>query len=122
MSDRRAQIEARLEAATPGPWRVNRYDHGGGRAHIEEPRRTLIADFYREGDREMLAHAPADLRWLLDALSAAEAERDALAATVGRVRALADEWEKNLALWGKQPSPEALVITLADLRGALEGR
>ena len=80
MADRRAQIEARLAAATPGPWRVDRYDHGGGRAYVEEPRRTLVADFYQEGDREMLAHAPADLRWLLDALAEAEAERDALSA------------------------------------------
>ena len=70
MADRRAQIAARLAEATPGPWRVNRYDHGGGRAYIEEPRRTLIADLYQEGDREMLAHAPDDLRYLLDALAA----------------------------------------------------
>ena len=111
MADRRAQIEARLAAATPGPWRVDRYDHGGGRAYIEEPRRTLIADFYQEGDREMLASAPDDLRWLLDALTTVEVERDALAAKLAAVEGL-------VAL--EADTPGAVDGLLSSLREALE--
>lgn len=87
MADRRAQIEAYLAEATPRSW-----------------------EWRMPGDD---GRPLSDLRWLLDALAEAEAERDALAATVRRVEALADEWEKNLALWGKEPSPEALVMRRA---------
>lgn len=82
-------IEARAEAATPGPWDIYRYRHGGGRICIddsEQPgrRRALIADMdggpdavataYNEGDREFLFHARADV--------------PALVAEVRRLRAL----------------------------------
>ena len=41
------------EKATPGPFEVWRYDHGGGRCVAGDgDDLTLIADYYQEGDRE----------------------------------------------------------------------
>lgn len=49
MPDVLERIEERLAAATPGNLEVVRYAHGGGRVHVG---RTLVADFFHEGDRE----------------------------------------------------------------------
>lgn len=69
-----AELKVLMEKATPLPHTVHRYDHGGGRVLIDEPKgtRKLIADFYHEEDREwwlaLVNAAPALL---------AAAERDA---------------------------------------------
>lgn len=91
--DRRAQIEARLAAATPGPW-VATYEEadewtsitgqggpldGGGWLVCPE---VATCEGEHGADADLIAQAPADLRWLLDALAEAEAERDALATLV----------------------------------------
>lgn len=68
LPDRLAEIRARLDAATPGPHVQNRYDHGGGRSYVESPRQ-LVLDVYEEGDREFYFHAPADIAYLLSALT-----------------------------------------------------
>ena len=112
--DRIAQIEARLSAATPGPWEV-RHDDLTDEVHVVHDQEVVsyvctvaLADADRvEEDADLIAHAPDDLRCLLDALAAertelrmrelhhfeeeklraeAEAERDALAAEVARLR------------------------------------
>jgi hypothetical protein len=49
-------LERIARAATPDPLTVIRYEHGGGRIFLEEPR-TLVADFFNEGDREFYAAA-----------------------------------------------------------------
>jgi hypothetical protein len=75
-----AEIRARLEAATPGPWR---HTNSGESIH---PQKGLMicgmaqAETEREADRnarnfDLIANAPADLADLLAALDAAQAER-----------------------------------------------
>jgi hypothetical protein len=66
-AERIKAIEERLAAATPGPFDVHRYEHGGGRIIKRWPDRQtpdLIADLYVEADREFYIAAPDDLRWL----------------------------------------------------------
>ncbi len=49
-----AELRKKAEAATKGPLKINRYEHGGGRMYREEPRQ-LVMDTYEEGDREFYA-------------------------------------------------------------------
>ena len=49
-------LKSAAKAATQGPLKLNRYDHGGGRLFREEPRQ-LVMDTYEEGDREFYALA-----------------------------------------------------------------
>lgn len=68
-------IAARLEAATPGPWRVygaNYIDAG--------PNTNLIANgsVPALGDAELIAHAPADLAALLAVVREVAALADSL--------------------------------------------
>jgi hypothetical protein len=44
-----------LEQATPLPWDLYAYVNGGGRFHRDD--RTLVADVYNEGDRDLIAYA-----------------------------------------------------------------
>lgn len=109
--EREAEIEARLAAATPRPWRSNGYDHVP-RAHdlaVRNTRLTVVG----KPDAELLVHAAEDLADLLEELRAererAEAWRElarALAAlrdgedgAAGRVE-LATDRLRNL---GEQP-------------------
>ena len=76
MSDRLQEIRARLDAATPGLWV----------RHPSEPwvyvRRgpftlNIIATQLRSGrpgDTDLIAHAPADIAWLLDEVERLERE------------------------------------------------
>ena len=93
--DRLAQIEARLSAATPGPWRIGYWspDEPEVNAILAEEQTFVVCadeDPIKPADAALIAHAPDDLRYLLDALAAeraaargyleraerAEAERD----------------------------------------------
>jgi len=72
--DLRKRAEGLLSAITPvdtPKWTLIRYDHGGGRLFIdgEAGERTLIADFYNQGDREFYSAAPQLVRELLAALT-----------------------------------------------------
>jgi hypothetical protein len=58
-------IRKRLQAATPEPLVLSQYTHGGGRLWCESPR-TLVADFYHEGDREFYGNALEDVQALLE--------------------------------------------------------
>ena len=140
MTDRRAEIEDRLSKATPGPWRHTDSETvddvwDAGLVVVNENRDpvALVADQWYEADEgeptplhdaDLIAHAPSDLRWLLDRLAEAERERDdareiarlaeesetgwrkdadeawaALAALREQVQALADEWDHNGGAW-----------------------
>jgi hypothetical protein len=90
-------IQNRLSAATPGPWTLDRYDHGGGRAYVTDPKRRIVCDAFKENDREFLFNSASDLAYLLAELRKA---REALE----RVEALAhrltlDELRKIRDLW-----------------------
>jgi hypothetical protein len=53
-----AKLDRLREAVTPEPRFLLRYEHGGGRWIREQgDDRTLIADFYHEGDREFIVAA-----------------------------------------------------------------
>ncbi len=78
MPDRLAEIHARLDAATPGPWIANKRTHrngdygwvaeiwgslnGGGGALPA----VCLANEVSGDDADLIAHAPADISWLLD--------------------------------------------------------
>jgi len=68
MPDRLAEIRARLDAATPGPWTPEETQRG----HDiwwqpgEGMRDGRVANVYVERDAHFIAHAPADIAWLLD--------------------------------------------------------
>lgn len=83
---RLAAIRERLEAATPGPWHVNNDD---GYWYIYGPDNFQIHDqFNTSGNAEgramavanaaLIANAPSDLAYLLDALAAAQAALNTL--------------------------------------------
>lgn len=59
-----ADIEARLSAATPGRWRLRIGAFSASGAVITD--QATIAGWIRLDDAALIAHAPADLRRLLD--------------------------------------------------------
>ena len=65
MPDRLQEIRARLDAATPGPWE-NEFgvvaDANGNRHYIPNE----YGDWDNPADPDFIAHAPADIAWLLD--------------------------------------------------------
>ena len=94
VSERLDAIEARLGAATPGPWRT--WKHSDGQrgeavetawAHDSDGADTeLITDWCTPPDAVFIAHAPQDITDLLVLARKQQAAIDA-------VRALADAWE-----------------------------
>jgi hypothetical protein len=60
------RLRALVEASTPGPFTVNRYENGGGRMFVDT---NLVADFYGDGpgNRELFVAlreiAPALVEW-----------------------------------------------------------
>lgn len=111
MTDRRAEIEDRLSKATPGPWRHTDSETvddvwDAGLVVVNENRDpvALVADQWYEADEgeptplhdaDLIAHAPADLRWLLDRLAEAERERD----DAREIVRLAEESETGWRAW-----------------------
>ena len=76
LEQRLSDIEARLKAATPGPWRCNKDFYAGEHAYIDTPAKAHVAHVqYSVGGRyaeaELIAAAPADLSFLLAALKVA---------------------------------------------------
>lgn len=85
VSDRLAAISARLHAATNAPlWRVEPWPHildpSGRRASVSEAGITACPP----ANAEFIAHAGADLLWLLDRLDAADTLASALEARLER--------------------------------------
>lgn len=70
MSDRLTQIRARLDAATPGPWVVTPPREGKRSSGVRRGRLEIAWSVYATEDADLIAHAPADIAWLL-----AEVER-----------------------------------------------
>lgn len=85
MSDRIAEIRARLESATPGPWRVIEPLQPTVRPH----RRMIVADEVASQqsseignvqfswfDTRLIVHAPADIAWLLDEVERLQGDQE----------------------------------------------
>jgi hypothetical protein len=89
------QIRKRLEAATPGPWHALPPDDGTsyfpingqdfkGRYGVENKSRAVFyaSGFCTANDADFIAHAPADIRFLLAELEATQKQlADALKVT-----------------------------------------
>ena len=69
MTDRLQEIRARLDAATPGPWNFGRIAGDWGSVHTHG-RTNVVINSEDDGgyaaDQDLIAHAPADIAWLLD--------------------------------------------------------
>lgn len=111
MLDRLAVL---AEKATPGPYKVNRYEHGGGRFYVEpESRisRDLIADFYLESDRELYAALdPATVRALIACVRAGMELRSSGVSHINKhyaerqvSHAATDAFDAALAALGSKP-------------------
>ena len=74
--EERDEIRKRADAATPGPWIVEK-DRYSATVLTSECDEYIIFDCHTT-DAEFISHAREDVPRLLDALEAAEAERDAL--------------------------------------------
>ena len=63
-----AEIRARLEAATPGPWVAAPWSSGIIGSLDRSARGASIAIVTADADKLFVSHTPADVRFLLDAL------------------------------------------------------
>lgn len=99
----RDEIEARLAAATPGPWhawdRGIGYEIHIGAEHIEplgdgifcEDLNRNFRETFTQGDAEFIVHAPEDIRSLLAGLQATkDALREALLTSAKQQREIED--------------------------------
>ena len=125
-----AELRRLQDASTPGPWRDEMMQGKGvtltaiiaGRPNPDDLR--VIGSTLAHNDARVLIAAVNALPALLDAA----AERDALAAKVERVRALADEWTYNGEFgwddgshaYGTDCEGQALDYAAAKLRRALD--
>ena len=70
MTDRLDEIQARLDAATPGPWVAM---NSGVIAIVTASEHQLITRGSLPPDADFIAHAPDDLAWLLERVARLEA-------------------------------------------------
>jgi hypothetical protein len=98
-------IQNRLSAATPGPWTLDRYDHGGGRAYVTDPKRRIVCDAFKENDREFLFNSASDMAYLLAELRKA---REALA----KVDLALDAMDAGVAIRSGDPRTKSHTATL----------
>ena len=83
---RDSEIEARVEAATPGPWKAAAY------GDIFADRGGIVAKTYLDGDDDFIAHVREDIPYLLAELKEA---REKLAA----VEAWYEKWDGGEPNW-----------------------
>jgi hypothetical protein len=87
---------ALCDAATPGPWQIARYSHGGARIYREDGAcRDLVADAYREGDREFLFAARDLVPALLDEVERLRGEHIGLGWFCRECRLWIKPWEQG---------------------------
>lgn len=97
MDDRLAEIRARLDAATPGQW-----SNDNEWSEIEavvvpqsaymEPYLMSVATVGNPPNADLIAHAPADIAWLLDEVERLRQEIDRLRYEVMRRATVADKY------------------------------
>ena len=113
-------ITARLDAATPGPWKVRECPPCTERGRLEvniwdEPGNLLITnwcddDEFHRPDAEFIANAPADVAYLLDLARKQAAALEA-------VRELADSPDQTLV---KPKGDKVFYVEACRIRTALE--
>lgn len=120
-SDRRLdEIQARLNAATPGPWTLDRYDHGGGRAYVTDPKRRIVCDAFKENDREFLFNSASDMAYLLAELRKAHEVLAAVEEFASRLDAAASD-DEPLYAKGKVSARASAAQLRAAVAAANEG-
>ena len=102
MTDPLPSIEARLEAATPGPWHIEHMQHSDGRSEIwvqpeDEHAWSFDCNTYQPSDidranADFIAHAPEDIRRLVEEVKRLRAE----------VSSLEDEREETVAYYERR--------------------
>lgn len=92
---RRAAIQARCEAATPGEWTCQP-DADPPWWYVEDAQERLVGDWMKPADAAFIAAARADVPDLLAALTAAEAANARLRQALEHY-ASADSWEAATA-------------------------
>lgn len=94
--EREAEIAARAEAATPGPWHRSDDAHSLERYVLSEDATLAISFGYRgnrtQAEAEFVAHAREDIPALLAELAAVRAERDQ--ARVAALNEAADHFDR----------------------------
>ena len=94
MPDRLAEIRARLDAATPGPWHWGRNESESFcwimRSHGAYGQYDHHADTRTTDDAHFIAHTPADIAWLLTELSARDSDVEDIYDLRDQVNALWD--------------------------------
>ncbi|GGU52138.1 hypothetical protein [Streptomyces lavendofoliae] len=106
MADRIAEIQARAEAATKGPWFVERHQPTLTRRVVSDDH-ALDADLGYLGnsnqfDAEFIAHAREDIPFLLDELARVQAAADELLAERDAARREVAAMEEMAAFYSKQ--------------------
>ena len=136
--EERARLRELAERATAGPWDAHRphpayrqyvVDRVMPEGHLGETVATTEDVQASENAEYIAAVSPDVVLGILDALNAAEAERDRLAKAVERVRALAEGWrykgEHGYGPWqaGSGPSPDGEALDWASslILRALDG-
>lgn len=70
-------IQSRLDAATPGPWRISPRGHAMGRLWVDDGHQydvVMTQDQPRQNaDADLVAHAPTDIAALLGGITCLEA-------------------------------------------------
>lgn len=83
MRDRLNDIRSRLNAATPGPWAMGKYGYVHAGSHAPLTPICCPNTFLPQGENDLsnavlIANAPSDIAFLLDALSKLERENEDL--------------------------------------------
>lgn len=92
MSDRIAEIRARLDAATPGPWCLL---PSSSTIYVREREEYPHAQAVDNDDAEFIANAPADIAWLLAHAGVIQEQIEFLKDDLSRVTAQRDRYKKR---------------------------
>ena len=112
-AEQRAEIRARLEKATPGPWEFSdssdpRGDKGEFRAPNPHNGFMLVGPWTNSHDADFIAHSRQDIELLLDALDVAE----------GKIERAAKELNVGFELdVERYATDDAIALALAILQG-----
>ena len=110
------EIEARLAAASKGPWKhyIN-HTQIGDCAHVD----MGYKEWLRNADAELVANSHSDIRFLLDELKRREEQVRVMKNVLGNVRSMVDEYECR----GDEDCDHCLIVhhTIDPALAAVEG-
>jgi len=86
-TDRLQEIRARLDAATPGPWIIYEDEETGQLDPWDDEGMHPILD--SQSNADLIAHAPADIAWLLDEVE--RSRRTVRRLSIERLQAMSED-------------------------------